>query len=108
MKINIDIINKINDALKRMEDKGHIYKINGVNYYEELKRKRGLILQGYEYEVKDVTPYLIAEIGSLIPCVNKNTKNKIIKCKTLTKEKLHKNVDEFLKELNNKGEIKCI
>ena len=86
-----------------MENKGHIYEINGVNCYEELKRKRDLILQGYEYEIKDVAPYLIAEIGSLIPCINKDTKNKIIKCRILTKEKLYKNVDEFLGELNNKG-----
>ena len=84
-----------------MEDKKHIYEINGVNYYEELKKKRDLILQGCEYKVKDVEPYLIAEIGSLISCINKNTKNKKIKCKTLTKEKLYKNVDEFLRELNS-------
>ena len=106
MNINIEIINKINDALRRMENKGHIYKVNGVNCYEKLKRKRDLILQGCDYEVEDVAPYLIAEIGSLIPCVNKNIRNKIIKCKTLTKEKLHENVDEFLKELNNKGVTK--
>lgn len=60
-----DILYKLNNALERMEQKGFVE----TEGYKKLKMKRDAILDGVDYEIRDVTLECIAAVGALI-CSN--------------------------------------
>lgn len=72
-----EVLTKIEKSLRRMENKN----LNNNIYYDNLKEKYDLILNGYNFEVKDKTKELktaIAFIGGQIPrCNFKNNGNLI-------------------------------
>ncbi len=78
--INNNLIHEINQALSRMKKKNKgIGCLTGINYYDRLKEKRDLILQGHEVKIKrNQQLNLIAYVGGQIPTINYSTKRRRI------------------------------
>ncbi|MCM3387290.1 hypothetical protein M3649_03975 [Ureibacillus chungkukjangi] len=74
-----ELLERMEKALKRMELDGA--EIEQCEHFLRFKSKYEAIKNGSDYTVKNVAPYLIAYVGSLIPNVNINSQNQYIKPK---------------------------
>jgi len=62
-----ELLRNLDKAIQRMEQKGLMFITrDGINHYEELKRKRELIAAGCKYEIRDMTKEIFATFGGLL------------------------------------------
>lgn len=80
-KDTIELLGRIDKALERMKNEGnHLNEYNlPCEHYERLQAKRNAIAQGQPYTTRNLSPFLIAFVGSHIPDVNMGMNNNTIK-----------------------------
>lgn len=89
-----ELLRNIDVALARMEAKGHAETV----HYARLKAKRDAIANGEPCVVIDVTPFLIAYIGTLIPDLNFDKDGNLIKARGNRKKAVIEAVMNIRKE----------
>ncbi|AKB78625.1 hypothetical protein MSHOH_2142 [Methanosarcina horonobensis HB-1 = JCM 15518] len=97
------LLEKMDIALERMKARGgDRICFDGINHYQELKKKRDAVAGGTQYTVENVTEDVLRSVGALVPKANIGSNGRILLYKKTTQTpttKLSKTVDSFIDQL---------